>query len=101
MNLLQRKKWEEFAYWEKLRNAAENTRILTPWTAHPERFDECSTGHKKHTYREDNTMIVLTITPRKKRIRDFFIKREPQRQFFNYEFPKEAKATNEPTNRDA
>ena len=39
-------------------------------------------------------MIVLTITPRKKRIRDFFIKREPQRQFFNYEFPKEAKATN-------
>lgn len=27
-------------------------------------------------------MIVLTITPRKKRIRDFFIKREPQRQFF-------------------
>lgn len=46
-------------------------------------------------------MIVLTITPRKKRIRDFFIKREPQRQFFNYEFSKEAKATNEPTNRDA
>lgn len=40
-------------------------------------------------------MIVLTITPRKKRIRDFFIKREPQRQFFNYEFPKEVKATNE------
>lgn len=37
-------------------------------------------------------MIVLTITPRKKRIRDLFIKREPQRQFFNYEFPKEAKA---------
>lgn len=57
--------------------------------------------NKKHTYREGNTMIVLTITPRKKRIRDFFIKREPQRQFFNYEFPKEAKATNEPTNRDA
>lgn len=47
-------------------------------------------------------MIVLTITPRKKRIRDLFIKREPQRQFFNYEFPKEAKTTtNEPTNRDA
>ena len=46
-------------------------------------------------------MIVLTITPRKKRIRDLFIKREPQRQFFNYEFPKEAKITNEPTNRDA
>ena len=46
-------------------------------------------------------MIVLTITPRKKRIRDFFIKREPQRQFFNYEFPKEVKATNEPTNRIA
>lgn len=45
-------------------------------------------------------MIVLTITPRKKRIRDLFIKREPQRQFFNYEFPKEAKTTNEPTNRD-
>lgn len=40
-------------------------------------------------------MVILTITPRKKRfIRDFFIKREPQRKFFNYEFPKEAKATN-------
>lgn len=46
-------------------------------------------------------MIVLMITPRKKRIRDLFIKRESQRQFFNYEFPKEAKVTNEPTNRDA
>jgi hypothetical protein len=56
---------------------------------------------KKHTYREGNTMIVLTITPRKKRLRDFFIKPEPQRHFFNYEFPKEAKTTNEPTNRDA
>ncbi len=46
-------------------------------------------------------MIVLTIKPRKKRFRDFFIKPEPQRHFFNYEFPKEAKAANEPTNRDA
>ena len=44
-------------------------------------------------------MIVLTIKPRKKRFRDFFIKPEPQRHFFNYEFPKEAKTTNEPTNR--
>lgn len=46
-------------------------------------------------------MIVLTIKPRKKRFRDFFIKPEPQRHFFYYEFPKEAKTTNEPTNRDA
>lgn len=46
-------------------------------------------------------MIVLTIAPRKKRIRDLFIKREPQRQFFNYKFSKEAKAINEPANRDS
>ena len=58
-------------------------------------------NNKKHTYREGNAMIVLTFKPRKKRIRDFFVKPEPQRHFFNYEFPKEAKTTNEPTNRDA
>lgn len=67
----------------------------------PPRPDMCLPEHQKHKYRRDNTMIVLMITPRKKRIRDLFIKRESQRQFFNYEFPKEAKVTNEPTNRDA
>lgn len=67
----------------------------------PPGTDVRSAGHQKTQMPEGNTMIVLTITPRKKRIRDLFIKRQPQRQFFNYEFPKEAKATNEPTNRDA
>ena len=42
-------------------------------------------------------MIVMTIKPRKKRLRDLFIKPQPQRHFYNYVL-KEAKTDNEPDN---
>lgn len=45
-------------------------------------------------------MIVLTLTTKKKRLRDFFIKPETPRHFYNYTFPKEAAHEPESNDRD-